>query len=72
MLYAHPPTFIPLINMRVIATLHIEESNPATLVLALKYPSTSSIKSSTSAQFLLKIQGRVPIVHTLAAGGIGT
>ena len=58
MLHAHPATF-PLINMRVMVSLHIEESNPVTLVLALKYPKkypkTSSIKSSASDWFPLKI-----------------
>ena len=65
-------TSFPLINVRVMATLCIGELYPATLVLALKYLNISSIKSSVSAWFPLKIQGRVPMDYTLAAGGIGT
>ena len=72
MLCAHPKTSFPLMKVRVMATLHIRESNPLTPVLDLNYPNSSSIKWGASALFLLKILGRAPMVQTSAAGGTGT
>ena len=64
-------TSFPLMNVRVMATFLIGESNSVTSTLALKYPRTSSIKSSASDLSLLKTWGKIPIVRTSAATGIG-
>ena len=71
MSHAHPAMSSPLMNVRVMATFLIGESNPATPMLALKYPSTSSIKQSAWDLSPSKIRGKVPIVRTSAAIGIG-
>ena len=72
MLHAHPKTSFPLMKVRVMATLHIGESNLMTLVLDLKYPNSSFIKWGDLALFPLKILGRAPMVWTSAVGGTGT
>ena len=72
MSHAQPATSFPLMNVRVMATFLIGESNPATPVLALKYPRTSSMKLSALDLFPLKMHGKVPIVRTSAVTGIGT
>ena len=59
-------------KVRVMATLHIGESNLVTPVLDLKYPNSSSIMWGASALFPLKILGRAPMDWALAARGTGT
>src|SRR6267142_3176660 len=58
--------------MKVIDTLHIGDSNPATPLFAWKYPSTSSKKSCALARLPVKIWGSVPMVLMSPGAAAGT
>ena len=69
---AHPTTSLPLIIVRVIDTLRIGDSNPATPLFARKYPSTSSRKFWALVWSLVNIWGSIPMVLMSPGAAAGT